>query len=224
MKRGKLPVSRAPHPVATGKSPADHTVDKETESSLNSRPPLKHSPMSSATVSRNNFIDPQSSSLKFKEESLEQKMDPRDQNYALAPSSYQSVFSGSLVPRSAIPRTVDPEVNASTLLTLFPDALKDLSNAEISKKVADSHRYRNIAYAQEPVTMRPEAQRAERAASKQPSQTNALLHSQNAQAAEARQHQPRIQVPDRNDNEEVEDDQGSSSNEDLSSPHGCRQH
>jgi hypothetical protein len=220
----KPQVPKAPHRVTTSKFPAHHTSDKETDSSPRSRSPLERLPMSSATALRNNFIDPQPSSLKFKEEGLDQTMDPSDQNYALAPSSSQSVFPGSLVPRSAIPRTVEPKLSASTLLALFPDALQGLSVSELSSRVAESNRYRDMAYAQEPVPTPPDAQRTEREASERPSQTRTSFIAQNAQAAEARQHQPRIQVPDQNGNEEAEEDQENSSSEDLSNPHGCRQH
>jgi len=217
----KPPVPRAPHQVATGKSLAHHTADKETDSSPGSRSPPEQLPMSSSPALRNNSIDPQPSSLKFKEGYLDQTMDPRDQNYALASSSYQSVFPGLLVPRSAIPRTLDPEINASALLAHFPDALKGLSDSEISNRVVDSQRYRDMTYAQETEPKQPEAQKVERAASEWLSQTN---KPQNAHAAEDRQHQTRIKVRDQKSNEEVENDQGGSSSEDLTDSNGCRQH
>jgi len=72
----KPPVPRAPHQVATGKSLAHHTADKETDSSPGSRSPPEQLPMSSSPALRNNSIDPQPSSLKFKEGYLDQTMIP----------------------------------------------------------------------------------------------------------------------------------------------------
>jgi hypothetical protein len=143
-------------------------------------------------------------------------MESREEHYILASNSRRAVFPGPPIPRSEIPRTAG--LDRSAILSLLKDTPEEVLDSRIASMTTKSERYQNIVYVQANMRVESAMPRTEYL---HPSQSNTSIKTQNAPAAEHRQHKPNVESPEQN-NQDEEYEQEPSSSEDENR-RGCRQ-